>query len=133
MDIAEKPIEAVIAVRLIGQEIGARIRAAAAQGTILGAMDGDTEVIGYGSLACRLIFRRLRQCERLSHRLIFLGAGAEESRYIIGLRLELDIGNAEPTDIAAGPGEGHPRGGSRLAAFAEHLRFLIAAECGPVE
>ena len=92
-------------------------------------MDGDAEIVGGGLLSRR----RARRCEFSPYGSIDGAASAVKGRDVVRNPLELDIGDGESSDVAAGAGERHPRSRRGLAEFIDHLRLAVAGQRRPVQ
>src|SRR5262249_6692489 len=84
VDVAEQRLEAGIAAGLVGQQVVAGV-AVAAQRAVLGAMDGDAEVVGVGGLTRRLVGGRVGQRQGGSDLHVLGRADAKKVRMSAGM------------------------------------------------
>src|ERR1700687_1631089 len=97
--------------------------AVAAERAVLRAMNGDAEEVGIGLVA-----------QRESVRFDALGRRrAEHGIDVVRNPLELDIGDGESSDVAAGAGERHPGSRRGLTDLMHHLRLAVPAQRRPVQ
>ena len=128
---AEQALEALVAARLVGQQVRPRMRAGGAAGGVRAAVHPDADEVG-GRLVPRLLVR----ARRVVHPLLVLGRALAEHRRHVGVGvLEHDVGRGHAADVAAGARERHPRRGRVLAAGRQHVGGVVelaAERVGPV-